>query len=315
MTLSLDPELAAVFAARAGDTPPAPLALGDWKTWRDSVAAVYPTLTAGLDRPEVGHQVFTAATRDGAHINLHWFTPPGVPGPTAAVVHAHGGALVAGEVGHFAPFIAQYVAAAGVPFLSVEYRLAPEVTGSAPAEDVYTGLTWLIEHADELGVDAARIAVQGESAGATLAATTAIRARRDGISLARQILIYPMLDNSDTPLAPHLHAFSADLHTLKNTAWQLVLGDTRAHADDAPATIVPARLEDHAGLPTAYLEVGELDAFRDETVAYAQRLWSAGVSTELHVLPGLSHGWDHFAPGISVHAPVHARRVTLLKSL
>ncbi|WP_413804841.1 alpha/beta hydrolase fold domain-containing protein [Streptomyces sp. OE57] len=313
MSLSLDPELAAAFAASAGDTPAEPLKPGDWKTWRDSVATVYPVLTAGLDRPEVGHQAFTAATRDGAHIDLHWFTPPGVTGPTAAVVHAHGGALVAGEVAHFAPFIAQYVAAAGVPFLSVEYRLAPEVTGSTLTDDVYTGLTWLIERADELGVDAARIAVMGESAGATLAATTAIRARQDGIGLARQILIYPMLDNSDTPLAPHLHAFSADLHTLKNTAWQLVLGD--AHAADAPATVVPARLEDHSGLPPAYLEVGELDAFRDETVAYAQRLWSAGVSAELHVLPGLSHGWDHFAPGISVHAAVHARRVTLLKSL
>ncbi|CDR01329.1 alpha/beta hydrolase fold domain-containing protein [Streptomyces iranensis] len=313
MSFSLDPELAAVFAASAGDTPPEPLAPGDWKTWRDSVAAVYPALTSGLDRPEVGHQVFSAATRDGAQIDLHWFTPSGVAGPTAAVVHAHGGGLVAGEVAHFAPFIAQYVAAAGVPFLSVEYRLAPEVAGSTLADDVYTGLTWLIEHAHELGVDAARIAVMGESAGATLAAATAIRARQDGVVLARQILVYPMLDNSDTPLDPHLHAFSADLYTLKNTAWQLVLGD--AHTDDAPATIVPARLEDHTGLPPAYLEVGELDAFRDETVAYAQRLWSADVSAELHVLPGLSHGWDHFAPGISVHAPVYARRVALLKSL
>ncbi|MEU8872878.1 alpha/beta hydrolase [Streptomyces javensis] len=313
MPLSLDLELAAVFAASAGDTPAEPLAPGDWKTWRDSVAAVYPTLTADLDRPEVRHQVFTAATTDGAHIDLHWFAPPGGTGPTAAVVHAHGGGLVAGEVAHFAPFIAQYVAASGVPFLSVEYRLAPEVTGETLGDDVCTGLNWLIQHADKLGVDTARIAVMGESAGGTLAATTAIRARRDGIGLARQILVYPMLDNSDAPLDPHLRTFSTDLHTLRNTAWQVVLGD--AHADDAPATIVPARLEDATGLPPAYLEVGELDAFRNETLAYAQRLWSAGVSAELHVLPGLSHGWDHFAPRISVHAPVHARRVTLLKSL
>ncbi|MEV0026198.1 alpha/beta hydrolase fold domain-containing protein [Streptomyces atroolivaceus] len=313
MPFSLDAELSAVLAAMAGDTTPEPLAPGDWKTWRDTVAALYPALTADLDRPEVGHQVFSVATQDGARIDLHWFTPLGVTGPTAAVVHAHGGGLVAGEVAHFAPFIARYVASAGVPFLSVEYRLAPEVTGSTLTDDVYTGLTWLLEHADEFGVDPARIAVMGESAGAALAATTAIRARQEGIDLARQILIYPMLDNRDTPLAPHLHTFSADLHTLKNTAWQLVLGD--AHVDDTPATIVPARLEDCTGLPPAYLEVGELDAFRDETVTYAQRLWSAGVSAELHVLPGLTHGWDHIAPGISAHAPVHVRRVTILRSL
>ncbi|GAB1332766.1 hypothetical protein [Streptomyces sennicomposti] len=65
-----------------------------------------------------------------------------------------------------------------------------------------------------------------------------------------------MLDNSDGPLDPHLRTFSTN--TLRNTAWQVVLGDARAHADDAPATIVPARLEDAAGLPPAYLEVGYL---------------------------------------------------------
>lgn len=312
MALSLDPELAAVFAA-AGDTPTAPLVLGDWKTWRDAVAATYPLLTANLDYPEVGHEVFTTETADGAVIALHWFTPAGRPGTGAAVVHAHGGALVAGDVAHFAPFIAQYVGASGVPFLSVEYRLAPEVTGSTISDDVYAALAWLREHAAELDVDPDRIAVMGESAGATLAAAAAIRAAQEGVALARQILIYPMLDNRDRPLDEHLIPFSADLHTLKHTGWISLLGD--AHSGDQPATIVPAQLEDFTGLPPAYLEVGELDAFRDETVGYAQRLWAAGVSTDLHVLPGLNHGWDHFAPTISIRDEVFARRVSILRSL
>lgn len=313
MPLSLDPELAAVFAASAADTPPEPLVPGDWKTWRDAVAATYPLLTAGLDQPETGHQVFTAVSADGVEIDLHWFTPLDVTGPTAAVVHAHGGALVAGEVSHFAPFIAQYVAASGVPFLSVEYRLAPEVTGSVIADDVFTGLVWLREHTDQLGVDPARIAVMGESAGGALAAGAAIRASREGIGLARQILIYPLLDNRALDPDPQLREISADMYTLTRTAWQAALGD--AHDGDAPATIVPARLDDHTGLPPAYLEVGELDVLRDGTVAYAQRLWAAGVSAELHVLPGLNHGWDHFAPTIGIHAGVHARRVAVLRSL
>jgi acetyl esterase/lipase len=256
---------------------------------------------------------------DGAAITLHWFTPPAAAGTSdtsdagAAIIHAHGGALVAGEVAHFAPFIGQYVGASGVPFLSVEYRLAPEVTGSTPGDDVYTGLTWLREHAAELGVDPNRIAVMGESAGSTLAAAAAIRATQESVPLARQILIYPMLDNREAPLDEHLVPFSADLHTLKHTGWISLLGD--AHADDQPSTIVPAQLADFTGLPAAYLEVGELDAFRDETVTYAQRLWAAGVSTELHVLPGLNHGWDHFAPGISIRAEVFARRISILRSL
>src|SRR5689334_8791542 len=98
MPLSLDPELAAVFAAAASETPSEPLVLGDWKTWRDAVAATYPLLTADLDYPEVNHEVFTTDTTDGAVITLHWFTPSGRSGTGAAVVHAHGGALVAGEV-------------------------------------------------------------------------------------------------------------------------------------------------------------------------------------------------------------------------
>jgi acetyl esterase/lipase len=317
MTLSLDPELSAILSASAGDTTPPPLVAGDWSTWRETVAATYPVLTAGLERPEVEHRVFPALTSDGARIDLHWFTPlktAATPSATAAVVHAHGGALVAGEVAHFAPFLEQYVAASGVPFLSVEYRLAPEATGTTLTDDVYTGLLWLREHAVELGVDPNRIAVMGESAGATLAATTAIKARDDGTGVARQILIYPMLDNADVDLDPQLQEFSADLHTLKRTGWMSLLGDD-AHSDQVSATIVPARLDDHTGLPPTYLEAGELDAFRDETVAYAQRLWAAGVSTELHILPGLTHGWDHFAPSISIHATVQARRLAVLRSL
>ncbi|MCD5355210.1 alpha/beta hydrolase, partial [Kineosporia mesophila] len=333
MPLPLDPELAAVFAASAGDNPPAPLVPGDWKTWREAVAATYPLLTAGLDVPDVGHQVFTTTTEDGARIDLHWFTPVAerktaereaaereaaereatereAAGPAA--LHAHGGGLVAGQVEHFAPFLARYVAASGVPILSVEYRLAPEVTGQTLTDDVYTGLTWLIDNAEELGVDPARIAVMGESAGATLAVTTAIRARDAGVRVARQILIYPLLDNRVVEPDPELGPASADMYALKVTAWQSVLGD--GHADDAPATIVPARLKDHTGLPPAYLEVGELEILRQETIDYAQRLWAAGVSAELHVLPGLTHGWDHFAPAIGIHAGVHARRVAVLRS-
>ena len=260
-----------------------------------------------------GHEVFTAVSTDAVEIELHWFTPVGVTHPTAAVVHAHGGAFVAGEVSNFAPFIAQYVAASGVPFLSVEYRLAPEVPGSAIADDVFSGLLWLREHARELGVDPSRIAVMGESAGGALAAGAANRARQEGIGVARQILIYPMLDNHEVDPDPQLGEIAADMYTLTRTGWQAVLGAD--HAGDAPATIVPARLDDYTGLPPAYLEVGELDVLRDGTIAYAQRLWAAGVSTELHVLPGLNHGWDHFAPTIGVHAGVHARRVTVLRSL
>ena len=320
-TPTIDPEVAEAITALVGDDPAPPPAPGDWRAIRDGVAAMYPALTAGMTLEGVDQRVVTTTSADGAEVALHWFTPAGATGPSAgagaggpAVVHAHGGGMVAGEVALFAPYIAEHVAASGVPFLSVEYRRAPEAPGPLPGQDVYAGLTWLVEHAAEVGVDPARIAVMGESAGAGLAAAAAIRARDAGLSVAQQILVYPMLDDRTVDPDPLLAPVATWPYSNNVTAWQAVLGDARS-TSGVPATVAPARLEDHHDLAPAYLEVGALDIFREETVAYARRLWAAGVGAELHVLPGLVHGWDHFAPRSRVRARVLAQRLRVLDAL
>ena len=319
-TPTIDPEVAEAITALVGEDPAPPPAPGDWRAIRDSVAALYAVLTADMTLEGVDQRVVTTTSADGAEVALHWFTPAGRTGPSAgagagpAVVHAHGGGMVAGEVALFAPYIAEHVAASGVPFLSVEYRRAPEAPGALPGEDVYAGLTWLVEHAAEVGVDPARVAVMGESAGAGLAAAAAIRARDAGLPVARQILVYPMLDDRTVDPDPVLAPVAAWPYSNNATAWEAVLGDARGTPGVA-ATVAPARLEDHRDLAPAYLEVGALDIFREETVAYARRLWAAGVSAELHVLPGLVHGWDHFAPRSQVHARVLTQRLRVLRSL
>jgi acetyl esterase/lipase len=83
----------------------------------------------------------------------------------------------------------------------------------------------------------------------------------------------------------------------------------------AYAVVAPARLEDATGLPPAYIEVGELDIFRDESVAYARKLWQAGVSAELHVHPGLVHGFDHVLPGAEFTRRALDDRVRALRRL
>jgi acetyl esterase/lipase len=331
MTMTTDPEVAAALselAALNGDHPPP--SPGGWRAFRETVAATYPVLTANLPRPEVRHQMFTTTAADGRPVDLHWYTPTRIPDrtlartpaptpveatePGPAVVHAHGGGLVAGSVELLAPFLVRHVAAARVPALSVAYRLLPDPGPGTPHDDVYAGLTWLIQHADELGVDPARIAVMGESAGAGLAAATAVRARDAGLELARQILIYPMLDDRTLAPSPHTEPWDSGLAEICRVAWELLLGDARG-TDDVPATLAAARLADHTRMPSAYLEVGDLDLFRDETVRYAAGLWAAGIDAELHVLPGLMHGWDHYAPRSSTFADVFARRTSVLKSL
>lgn len=320
MTMTSDPEVATAIAALVGDAPAQPPVPGDWRAIRDSVAALYPVLTADLDHTGVDRRTFTTTSSDGAEVELWWFTPGEEPGGGngsavgPAVVHAHGGGMIAGDVALFAPYIAEQVAGSGVPHLSVDYRRAPEAAGSLPGDDVYAGLSWLVEHAADLGVDPARIAVMGESAGGGLAAAAAIRAREAGLALAKQLLIYPMLDDRTVDPDPVLAPVASWPYSNNRTAWDAVLGAGRGGAA-VPATVAPARLSDHRELAPAYLEVGELDIFREETVAYARALWAAGTSAELHVLPGMVHGWDHFAPHSSVRTRVLAQRCHALRAL
>jgi hypothetical protein len=164
-------------------------------------------------------------------------------------------------------------------------EVAPEYPGAIPVEDCYAGLRWLADHAERLGVDPKRLAVMGDSGGGGLAAGLAILARDRGISLARQILIYPMLDDRNVTPDPELEPTAMWTYADNVTAWDAVLGEERG-ADSVSASIAAARIADAAGLPPAYLEVGELDIFRDECLAYAQLLLQAGVSTEFHLHRG-----------------------------
>lgn len=295
MSFTLDPELAAALAALTGDgPPPAAPEVGDWQAIRDTVAAGLTALGSQVPpHPEVTRTAHSVAAPDGTPIALRWFTPQG-DRPGSAVVHAHGGGMIAGSVDLVDPWVADYVATTGVPFLSVEYRLAPEVSGTVPAEDVYAALAWLLEHAGELGVEPERIALFGESAGAGIAAGTAILARDRGTAIAGQILVYPMLDDRTTTPDQQLAPTATWTYANNQTGWGSLLGD-RAGTDSVPPVAAPARLTDHVGLAPAYIEVGELDIFRDEDVRYAQDLWAAGVPVELHVHPGLVHGFDQFA--------------------
>jgi acetyl esterase/lipase len=251
-SFSHHPAIAAALASagsqqNAGMSAPPPVA--DHRVLREQIEAGYAMVGAMLPpHPEITRSSHTTRSADGSEIVLEWFTAPGRPAG-AAVVHAHGGGFVGGSVELFAPFVADYVYRSGVPFLSVDYRLAPQAQGTAPAEDVFAGLTWLLAHAQELGVDPARVAVLGDSAGAGLAAGVAVLARERGLRLARQLLIYPMLDDRTTtdPLLEPFLTLSADFST---TGWRALLGDAQG-SDTVSPVAAPGRLQDFTGLAPA----------------------------------------------------------------
>lgn len=263
--------------------------------------------------PDVISRDVATEAADGATIPLRWYERSG-SAPGSAAIYVHGGGMVAGSVDAYDPFVRQHVQWTGVPMLAVEYRRAPEATGETPARDVLAALRWLLDHAVELGVDPARVAIMGDSAGGAIAAGVAILARDQGITLARQLLVFPMLDDRTTQPNPHLEGVNTWTHDANLTGWHALLGHSRG-TDDVSPVAAPARLTDAAGLAPAYLEVGTLDLFCAETIDYARKLLAAGVEAELHVHPGAPHGYDSMAPDAALTARWKADRIRVLTSL
>ncbi len=178
---------------------------------------------------------------------------------------------------------------------AVDYRLAPETPHPGPVEDCYAGLKWLHAEASALGVDPARIAVGGESAGGGLAAALCLLARDRGeVEVCFQHLIYPMIDDRTAATTdPHPYAgqyvWTPDSNAF---GWRALL-NAEPGSDGISPYAAASRAEDLSGLPPAFIAVGALDLFVEEDIEYARRLMRAGVPTELHVYPGAYHGFIH----------------------
>ncbi|MBV9514882.1 MAG: alpha/beta hydrolase, partial [Mycobacteriaceae bacterium] len=181
--------------------------------------------------------------------------------------------------------------------------------------DCYAALRWLISHTDELTVDPGRVAVMGDSAGGGLAAGVCLLNRdRAGPTIAQQLLIYPMLDDRSRLPDRQLLPFLTWTHDDNLTGWSALLGEDAGKANVDPYA-APARATNLSGLPDAYIDVGDLDLFRDEDVAYARRLADAGVPTELHLHTGCPHAFDLLAPTAEVSRRAVADRVRRLRLL
>lgn len=316
MAFALDPQVAAAMqplsALAVGMPSPS---VGDIASRRLTMEAGQVFMESKRVMPsDVKLTDLEAVAIDGDTVALRWYAKDG-SAPGSAVVYLHGGGMILSNVGLYDGTVARYVSASGVPMLSVEYRYAPEFPGLTPVEDGYVALRWLSDHGAELGVEPRRIAVMGDSAGGGIAAGLALLARdRGGPEIAQQILVYPMLDDRTTVPDPELVPFAGWTYDDNLTGWAALLGDGVGGPDVSPYA-APARMTEAVGLPPVYLEVGELDIFRNEGVEFARRTAEAGVSTELHVHPGVPHGWDFVAPEADVSQRSMADRIRRLQSV
>lgn len=220
-------------------------------------------------------------------VRIYW---PAGDGPFPILVFFHGGGWVICDLDTHDPTCRALTNGAGCVMVSVDYRLAPEHKFPAAPEDCYAATAWAAAHAAELGGDAARLAVGGDSAGGNLAAVVALMAReRGGPPLVFQLLIYPATDlRMNTPsIAENGEGYGLD------KAEMIWFGNhyTRDDADKVNPLASPMLAPELGGLPPALVVTAEYDPLRDEGERYGERLRAAGVPVTIRRYDGMIHGF------------------------
>jgi acetyl esterase/lipase len=243
-------------------------------------------------------------------ITVRIYRPVNASATLPGIYFIHGGGMILGNVAGEDATATMLCDQVGAVVVSVEYRLSPEHPHPAPVEDCYAGLVWTAKNAAELGIDLTRLAIYGGSAGGGLTIATALVARdRGGPALKYMMPIYPMIDDrNETGSSEEITDIGIWDRAGNIEAWAWYLG-----GKEADQYAAPARAEDLSGLPPSFIDVGTVDLFRDEDIAFAQRLMQAGIPTELHVHPGSYHAAETFAPDSALSKRIWALRVDALK--
>lgn len=227
----------------------------------------------------------------GGDLQLRLYTPAGDAGDGwPLLAFFHGGGFVVGDLDSHDSACRDLCAGARCVVVAVHYRLAPEHKFPAAVDDCEAATRWIADHAAELGGDARRLAVAGDSAGANLATVVARRLRdAGGPPLCAQLLVYPVTDHYSRELPSMRDNADGYLLTRSGMAWfaDHYLRDPR-DIDDPDAA--PLRAASLAGMPPTWIATAEYDPLRDEGEAYAERLHDAGVATELKRYDGAIHG-------------------------
>jgi acetyl esterase len=291
MDLSAFDEEVALEWAKA---PPPDVDLSDVELARRAFARHFRELSAqaaAAAPPAAREDTSVLSLSDGHRVPIRIYRPRGASSGRG-LLYLHSGAFVLGDLDIEDARCCSLAGGANCTVVSVDYRLAPEHLFPAPLEDCRSALHWLLEHAEDLGVDPGRLGIAGCSAGGALAASLAQLCRDlGGPRLRLQMLLYPVLDAA-LETASMKATTAADFEDTERM-WEHYLGAPRSRAAKYAS---PASREDLAGLPPAYVCCGELDDLRDEAIAYAQRLLTAGVSVELEIWAKVPHAFEIFVP-------------------
>ena len=240
-------------------------------------------------KPELARvQELAVPARGGVSLPARLVAPSTASG-LPVLLYLHGGGFTIGSIDTHDILCRTLASLSGAAVLSVGYRLAPEHRFPVAVDDAWDALTWLAgEGARVLGLDGSRIAIGGDSAGGTLAAVSAIRARDTGMALALQLLIYPgTTAHQDTPS----HATYADGPMLDKAQIDWFFAQYIDPAERADWRFAPLLADDVDGVAPAWIGLAECDPLVDEGVLYGDKLRMAGVPVQLEIYRGVVHGF------------------------
>lgn len=310
--MPLDPAITAWLAAQPA--PSAPLTLAELRRATDAGLIQQQ----GEDRDAAWQQQLALPAADGTPLRVRIYVPYARQGESnlPALVWAHGGGWSLGSLEAWNRPCRQLAESTGRVVLAVDYRLAPEPPYPLPLEDFYAALCGIHQQAAVLRLDAAQIAVGGDSAGGNLAAADCLLAReRGGPDIAHQLLLWPALDATMSSASYQQFATGYGLtaemmqacwqyyagndavrhaghNTLDNTGY-FPTGQNGARTSSPQPLFSPLATADLRGLPPATILSCEYDPLRDEAEAYAARLTEAGVRVRVERLAGQIHGAMH----------------------
>jgi acetyl esterase len=279
----LDPEVAAILRLaelmNRSNLIAADLAIARRNLLTSVIAANLP--------PPVVHSEDRTIPSDAGTLGARLYVPPGLATHSAGIVYFHGGGWVTGSVESHDVFCRRLAHAARCRVVSVDYRLAPEHPFPAAVDDAVAAARFVLAHAEKFGMDPARIAVAGDSAGGNLSAIIALATRHDARRPRLQVLIYPAVDLSCSTKSYDTFA-DGYLLTRRVVDWYLRLYVENADVRDP--RISPQFSPQVSDVPALVYTAG-FDVLRDEAQIYARRLQAAGTRVTHREFPGFIHGF------------------------
>jgi len=286
--MTLDPDAARLLEmARKAGKPPYETVDADTarQLYREGRRALQPEPLAVAETRDL------SAPRPGGTVPLRLYRPDGATAGESlpVLIYFHGGGWVLGDIDSHDGVCRHLAARSGCAVVSVDYRMGPEHKFPAAVDDAVAATRWIAGNAAELGIDPARLAVAGDSAGGNLAAVVTLHERdAGGVAVGAQMLFYPA---TDFAMDTESHRLFGEGHLLTHAAMRWFQAQYLTAGDEADWRASPLRADDLAGLPTAYVITAGFDPLRDEGETYARRLVEAGVPVTTRRYTGQIHGF------------------------